>query len=58
MGLPKKSFVYNRKWYVSVDSTGTRIIIPKIFLLPSEWKSYKGYYMGGNKIYYEAYDPS
>ncbi len=51
----RRSFIIGRKLYTRVDSTG-RLTIPKIFILPNEWKIHKGYYMGDNKIYFEPDD--
>lgn len=51
----RRSFIVNGNLYTRVDSTG-RLPIPKIFILPNEWKIHKGYYMGDNKIYFEPDD--
>ena len=51
----RKSFVFKEKFYTRVDSSG-RLSIPKIFILPENWKTHKGYYMGENKIYFEPDD--
>lgn len=51
----RKSFIFREKFYTRVDSTG-RLSIPKIFILPNEWKIHKGYYIGENKIYFKPDD--
>lgn len=51
----RRSFIVNGRLYTRVDSTG-RLPIPKIFILPSDWKIHKGYYLGGKRIYFEPDD--